>query len=76
MPQETKPDAFAKVCAFYNTGNIGHDKGSTITIRYNSEIWNKCCKSIISDFRFCSAYNRKQSRFSGIRKTNKTNIGK
>ena len=68
------PKSFPLMCPFNYPGDVSHRKTFVLFVIYNSQVWFKSSEWIICNFRTCCRYFRDKSWFTGIRKTNQSNI--
>ena len=75
MAKKTQSQTFTLAGTFYYSRNIGHYKRFIIAVSNNPDLRFECRKRIVRYLRFRCTHNRQQGRFSGIRETDKPDIG-
>ena len=74
MPQKIEAQANAAMCALDQARDVGDNK-AIIAHAHHAKIWLKRRKGICADFGSCSADDREQCRFAGVRKAYQADIG-
>ena len=74
MFEESKTKSFTKMSIFYNAGYVSHYKRPVVFVTNNAKVRSECSERVVGYFRFGIRDNRKESRFAGIRKANKSNV--
>ena len=76
MTQESQSQSFTKVSPLNDTGDIRHNKRTIIPVIHDSQVRYQRCKRIIGNLRFRCRHHGQQGRFSGIRESHQSHVGK
>ena len=73
--RKREPSPCPLVCAFDDTGNIGHDERPILVQRHHAQVRLQRCERIVGDLRAGRAQPRNQRRLSRIRKSHQADVG-